>query len=560
MNTPWFFLSYASISEEYDQQVEVFFSDLLNAVRASAQLKKNKVPDEDIGFMAFQIPDGAEWPAELWNKLNSCRVLVCLYSDAYFKSEHCGREFEIFRNRLNDYIRSRGVPPYPPIMPVRWFVPEGFNERSLPTALKSIQCKLSGFDEATNHRGIYYYLAIHANQGPNYHEYVTKLAERITRAAGLHPPLPVLRKVESYFQTAENAFADYLAASTEPDDGLEDTSDFDFSAEAISPTKIKLRWKSGAASKMKIERRLESKGEFRSVPEVNVGAAEYVDSRLRPSTTYVYRISAADNGHISTATGTATTRPIPVHWYIIVGVVVVIIASLAFSFRCVLNPRFCEKPAIPLPISEGFTDRFERKADGDTGWLKEGNWDYPRNYWSTVPGRDGDPVDRALLVKGVTPGFTKDAFDNFEASFRISHLEGKTVGWFLRAQKKDGKVLGYRFVLEKRSDNTLFLYVSDESTPSREISPPGCNVPIYEYKKRPNDDIEVKAEAIGNEITYSFQLSNPNAGELPDTLPVRCDEPFKDGSKSFIVAGHVGFFADADSVFKVEDLFVRRMK
>lgn len=567
MNTPWFFLSYASISDEYDDQVRVFFSDLVKAVRVFGQLKKNEYSDEDVGFLALQMPAGTDWPAELYNKLNSCCVLVCLYSTAYFESEHCGREFQIFRSRLNEYIRARGIQPQAQIIPVRWFVPKNFDERLLPTALKRIQYNLSGFDEATNQRGIYYYLSIHGNKGSNYHEYVNDLADRITSAAGLNPPLSPLAN-DFDFRTAENAFADYSKASTKSDEALEHSGDvqtkpaqINFSAEAISLTKIKLRWKIDASFNLKIERRLKSKGEFTSVSEVKVGATEYVDSGLRPSTTYVYRISAADdlNGHIGNATETVTTRPIPVHWYITVASVFVIMASLAFSFRCALSPRFCEKPTIPLPISEEFRDRFEQKADGASGWLKEAEWDYPVNSWSTVPGRDGDTVDRALVVKGVTPGFTKDAFDNFEASFTISHLEGSSAGWFLRAQRKDGKVLGYRFVLQRRFDNSLFLSVSDESTPSRKISPPGCNVPIYEYKKRSNDDIEVKVKAIGNEITYSFKLSNPDSRDLPDTLPVGC-EPFKDGSKSFIDAGYIGFFADAGSVFKVEDLFVHRMK
>jgi hypothetical protein len=566
MSTPWFFLSYATVSPKQDRQVEEFFADLVEAMRATAPLKANECPDEDIGFCAPQISQGTNWGAELCQKLNSCRVLVCLYSEAYLQSKQCGREFTIFQNRLNEYPRAKGVRPPDLIIPVIWR--KNFDERKLPAALKSIQYKNSGSEDTTNQEGVYYYLEIQNNKGPKYYTYVDKLAKTITEAGRLKPPLPCLTNAID-FETTESAFEAYTKASPKQDEVIERSGELqtkptqiDFSAKAISLTKIKLQWKTDESVNVTIERRMEAKGEFRSIAEVDIGTTEYVDSGLRPFTTYVYQISASDNGNrqIRSKQATVTTRSIPVHWYITVASAFVIMATLAFSFRCALSPRFCEKSAIPLPISEGFTDRFERKADGAPGWLKEANWDYPANYWSTVPGRDGDPVDRALLVRGVTPGFTKDAFDNFEASFRISHLEGKTVGWFLRAQKKDGKILGYRFVLEKRSDNTLFLYVSDESTPSREISPPGCNVPIYEYKKRPNDDIEVKVKAIGNEITYSFQLSNPNAGELPDTLPVRCDEPFKDGSKSFIDAGHVGFFADADSVFKVEDLFVRRMK
>jgi hypothetical protein len=489
MSTPWFFLSYASISQSHDRLVKQFFLDLADAVRVAAGLKEGDVPEEEIGFCAEQLSAGKRWPPELCRKLSSCRVLVCLYSSAYFKSLPCGQEFEIFRNRLNDYIRDNGVEPPDLIIPVIWV--KNFDEKLLPKALKEIHYEDPGFEEEANQNGIYHDLAIHGNKSPKYLEYVHKLAGIIKDAASLEPALPPLTNAFEFKRTV-NAFAGYPGAPTQADEVLEDASE--------SQTKL-----------------------------------AQIDF---------------------SATQTVTTRPIPVHWYIIVATALVITASLTFKFRCSLSPRLCWD----LAISQEFTDPFERKPQGSSGWLKDDDWEYPVQSWSLVPGRDEDDTDRALLVKGETPGFTKKAFDDFEATFIISHVEGTNAGWFLRAQKKDGQISGYRFVLQELPDNKLFLHASAEGTPPRKISPPGCNVFIYEYKKKPDDDIEVVVKAIGNEITYSFKLGNPDSQSLPDSKPVGCSEPFKVESTSFIDAGYIGFFADAKSSFKVEELSVLRKK
>jgi hypothetical protein len=552
MNTPWFFLSYASISDEYDDQVRVFFSDLVKAVRVSGQLKKNEYSDEDVGFLAVQMPAGTDWSAELCNKLNSCCVLVCLYSTAYFKSEHCGREFQIFRSRLDEYIRARGIPPQAQIIPVLWFVPKDFDERLLPTALKRIQYKLSGFDETTNQRGIYYYLSIHGNKGSNYHEYVNDLADRITSAAGLNPPLSPLAN-DFDFQTAENAFASG-DRQTKP-------AQIDFFAEAISPTKIKLRWKSDAASKMKIERRLESKGEFRSVPEVNVGATEYVDSRLRPSTTYVYKISAADNGYISNATGTATTRPIPVHWYIIGAAVLVIMASLGFAFRCKI-PGICNPPIETVRWEEHF-DR--NPTAGPNVWLKSGEWTYPIDKWFTTNGLLGNSDnDKALVVEGTTPGLTTKVFDDFTATFTVAYLFGDKAGWFLRAEEEAGA--GYQFVLVKPAQpkDGFTLSVTPIGSPKSVFKTNTCTVSLPEYGQKDDDFIVVQVTAIKDEFTYLFTLRNPvPLNDLRPSVrvpkPIGCSNLIKDEGR-YLPSGRLGFFAVDGTRFRVEEITVTPLK
>ena len=446
MNTPWFFLSYVSIRPEHDLQVKKFFTDLVGAVRDHAQVKANEFPDEDIGFCALQIPPGTDWTAVLPQRLSSCRVLVCLYSKAYFKSKQCGREFEIFRNRLNEHYGYKGTQLPPLIIPVPWVVSKNFDERFLPTALKPIQYKYSGFEDARNAKGIYYFLKISAKHKTNYDEYVENLAEIITNGAYLDPCLRVFENPID-FENTVNAFADYSDKPTSRDSPLPDpqpeSAQSDFSGEAISPTKIKLRWKSDAFSNVTIERRLESQSKFKSIPRVNIDANEHVDSVLRPATTYVYKLCAADksNGHLHYDTATVKTLPLPFFWYIVVIAGLLVLASLALRFRCSI-PGFCHESvpivpkAQPLIETREWEDHFDRNpAAGANVWLRSGEWTYPTDKWTTVKGRDKSDKDRALIVEGTTPGLTTKIYDNFTATFTVSYLSGGKAGWFLRAEE-----------------------------------------------------------------------------------------------------------------------------
>jgi hypothetical protein len=218
-------------------------------------------------------------------------------------------------------------------------------------------------------------------------------------------------------------------------------------------------------------------------------------------------------------------------------------------------------PTPKIETSE-WHDYFDRKIEGDNYiWIQEGDWDYPRERWTTAPGLDGSEVDGALVVKGATPGFTKKAFDNFVARFTVSFLQGTQAGWLLRAGNGTGGPSGYKFVLEKttRPGGGFYLNATTVGAPTRRMSPPTCHVAISEYGA-PGDYIKVEVTAMKNVFKYKFTLMNPNAPTdtrdvIKHPVTVGCDD-IKDEGEGFLSAGRVGFFAEDANAFKVEQLAV----
>src|SRR5688572_33140691 len=120
MSTPWFFFSYAR-TDAGTEDLKNFYSELVQEVRRKAGLPGD-TPESDIGFMDTSIPIGAEWPEKLANALRTCRTFICLYSRGYFNSDDCGREFQVFSSRLDEFVRaSRSRIERPSlILPVLW--------------------------------------------------------------------------------------------------------------------------------------------------------------------------------------------------------------------------------------------------------------------------------------------------------------------------------------------------------------------------------------------------------------------------------------------------------
>src|SRR6476661_6364046 len=118
MREYWFFLSYAR-TDNIGPYHKRFHKDLSNEIRRRAALNSS-TPIQQIGFFdETGIEVGDKWPDSLASALQSTRTLICLYSRSYFASPYCGKEFEVFRQRV------AGVPgALPLIMPVLWDPPE----------------------------------------------------------------------------------------------------------------------------------------------------------------------------------------------------------------------------------------------------------------------------------------------------------------------------------------------------------------------------------------------------------------------------------------------------
>jgi hypothetical protein len=110
----YFFLSYARTPkadhggrDDPDRWVYKLYRDLSSAI-----LQMTSARPEEAGFMDRENRLGVAWSPELSHALATCRVFVPLYSQRYFESENCGKEWSAFSGReVTMRTSSRGRVP-----------------------------------------------------------------------------------------------------------------------------------------------------------------------------------------------------------------------------------------------------------------------------------------------------------------------------------------------------------------------------------------------------------------------------------------------------------------
>lgn len=221
-----FFLSYTRADD--DPYLQRFFKELSEEVR----IRLGHPLGTRVGFFdQSDIELGSQWKEEIVDALLNSKVLVCLYSPAYFKSPYCGREWQLFHLRRARYLeaqRAAGevnarLPPV--IKPVIWIPPVVDNEvsadddearkpASLPEtidkAVREDQYTLGKQSDLYNVEGLRYVLKRGYKQ--RYNDYVVRLAKQIIQAGSL-PPLPALGQAPSLL-ALEPAFPIQPAASS----------------------------------------------------------------------------------------------------------------------------------------------------------------------------------------------------------------------------------------------------------------------------------------------------------------------------------------------------------
>jgi FxsC-like protein len=117
---PYFFLSYARTepdptdNRDPDRYAFKFFRDLRADVRSLIKL----TPDA-AGFIDRQNQAGENWKEKLAAALATCRVFIPLYSQQYFQSINCGREWYAFTRREANHM-TQGNESISAIIPVMW--------------------------------------------------------------------------------------------------------------------------------------------------------------------------------------------------------------------------------------------------------------------------------------------------------------------------------------------------------------------------------------------------------------------------------------------------------
>ena len=179
-----FFFSYTRGNN--DPYLKRFFDDLSEEVRTLRGLPAGA----EVGF--FDQPDlelGEDWDAALVDALQSCKVMIAIASPGYFKSEYCGKEWALFRDRVR--AGAGGGKPAPLLKPIVW-VPFKIDE--LPAAVSAGQLTFGDPQAVHNSRGFRYMLKQIQELRTAYNDVVEALAAEIVAAADAHP-LPPLAAV-----------------------------------------------------------------------------------------------------------------------------------------------------------------------------------------------------------------------------------------------------------------------------------------------------------------------------------------------------------------------------
>jgi FxsC-like protein len=165
-----FFLSYAR-EKTQQKDVEDFFDDLVAEV--APQLPRGEAP----GFLdRDSIEPSTDWSGSILEGLRTCKVLVCVTSEAYIDSDYCGRELEAFRAR----IAAAGRADANLIIVVRWAP----NRRKLPALIEKLQYDHRSLPDLYASKGL---LRLKRQQDPGYRTVVQNIADLIVERSAADP-------------------------------------------------------------------------------------------------------------------------------------------------------------------------------------------------------------------------------------------------------------------------------------------------------------------------------------------------------------------------------------
>ena len=192
-----FFLSYTRANN--DAFLKKFFDELSQAIRDI----RGYPASEDVGFFDQRaIELGEHWDQAIVDALQASRVFLAVTSPGYFKSDYCGREWALFRRRLEAAQAGATLPPL--MKPVVW-IP--LTIAGLPEAVREGQITFGDPHAIHNARGLKFLLKNLQEHQTTFNTLIEDLAQEITKAADQHPvkPLaqvPPLASVISVFTAA----------------------------------------------------------------------------------------------------------------------------------------------------------------------------------------------------------------------------------------------------------------------------------------------------------------------------------------------------------------------
>ncbi|HWT02447.1 MAG TPA: TIR-like protein FxsC [Pyrinomonadaceae bacterium] len=197
----WFFLSCAR--NDCDEYLRIFHRDLNDTIR-----KWTISGEGEDGFLDDgNIEPGRQWRDEAIAALQNCRTFVALYSPAYFESEECGKEWQLFSSRLASHSADSpshaGLPPL--IMPVLWVPESKLRARPLPAAASTVQYEHSEFGEEYAREGLRQLMSLKRYRRAHYRNFLERFADKLIGAARdhvlrPHTRLPPASEIKSAFR------------------------------------------------------------------------------------------------------------------------------------------------------------------------------------------------------------------------------------------------------------------------------------------------------------------------------------------------------------------------
>lgn len=187
--SPYYFLSYApshgfTPAEEYrrDRLVKRFQDDVREAVRETTRSGSGSLV---AGAVESEIPAAGRWSERVARGLARCRVYVALYSNEFFSSEHCGREWHAFENRLETHQILRGRKP-DAVIPVLW---QPVPDESLPLCARELPVAQIELGPTARRYGLNYLLRHLPEHRAEYENAVLILARRIVQVGERDSPV-----------------------------------------------------------------------------------------------------------------------------------------------------------------------------------------------------------------------------------------------------------------------------------------------------------------------------------------------------------------------------------
>lgn len=177
---PFCFLSYArSTGSAYAKK---FADDLAQDLREN---HKFGVEEEPV-FFDQNIEPGSVWGEDIERGLKHSKVMVSLVSEHYFQSEYCGKEFQVFRSRRDNYKSAKNLDKTPGlIVPVRW-LPQELLGRAIPDSVTEIQYATQEWGEDYWKEGLLY-LIKNEKYSTQYKDFVHALSIHLLKVSREHP-------------------------------------------------------------------------------------------------------------------------------------------------------------------------------------------------------------------------------------------------------------------------------------------------------------------------------------------------------------------------------------